>query len=458
MVEQLFNQRRETGYRQGDKQKKSKVESEPDDVSVFDGENPGLKEALEDNPTMYENIKQQWEAQQDVARENEVKISVLESELLKERTDGLTGLLDRNLFFKGVGAEVGEIFSKVLPDYETKDFHEFTGMLKNLENEKIADIPLTIMMADLSFLSLANRQDHSGGDNLLAGVGQAFRENGCPEIAGLPVEQYLAQKFVACRHGGDEFTGIIHESDPEKVHSKKMSIGETVRNIMVPAISEKLGLDEAAISSFRGAFELMAVQPDIDIATAHFSEAVEGFSKLCSELEESGDEIAPGDFQREFLDFWLKIADRRTNISKGVKRVEQLLELQGNLSVEDKNEYISISAELEEISQIKELSGNDDKTKTDLENQLKANRVYLYEELLNYAKKGCYNTTPNEFEFLKRFRGKESWNKMVLMHILKKMETTEKDENNKKMAYDNKKRRIVREISDIYFTEVSQAA
>ena len=135
-----------------------------------------------------------------------------------------------------------------------------------------------------------------------------------------------------------------------------------------------------------------------------------------------------------------------------------LAAIQENLSIEDKKEYSSLSAELEKTSQINGLSESDEENKTELETQLKANRVYLYEELLNYAKKGCYNTTPNEFEFLKRFRGKEGWNKMVLMHILKKMETTEKDENSKRMAYENKKSRIIREISDSQFEEETKVA
>lgn len=378
------------------------------------------------------------------------RITELEKELLHERTDSLTGLLRRDLFFKNLGLDLHKVFEKYTQDIEELSFDQFTAILQELAFDNHPDMP-TVMMADMSFLSLANRASHEGGDNLLRAVGASFRENGCPEIVGLPVEAYFDMPFVAFRHGGDEITSILAEHDYQKIRDKGESLQATIQNISNPEVIQKLGLDSAQVATFSDTLERYGVKPDIDFGVASFAEAAQGFAQYCLELQAEGESISPDTYQREFLDFWLEIADRRTNISKGVRRVELLMDLRQAVATPEKLAYRNLVQEISTLKKNTEHTPEEEARLAELEKELGENPWQKYLEVLDYAKKGSYNTTEAEFDQLTNLRKSENWNKIVLEHILKKMDVGARQEIEREINQAAKKQRIIRQIADQEF-------
>lgn len=370
----------------------------------------------------------------------------MENELLCERTDSLTGLLRRDLFYKGLGKDFTEIFSRFTEDVEDLSFEQFTAILQELAQDEHLEAP-TVMMADVSFLSLANQASHEGGDNLLRAVGASFRDNGCPEIEGLPVEAYLKMSFVAFRHGGDEITGIIRGNEYQQFREKSQAIEATVQNTLNPELIEKLGLTSEQLDTYGGVLERYGVKPDIDLGLASFNEAANGFAQYCLELQAEGESLPADKYQREFLNFWLAIADQRTNISKGVKRVELLMDLREAVSVQDRLKQQNLAQETVQLRRNTEHTPQEEADFRELEDQLNENPWQKYLEILDYAKKGSYNTTEAEFDYLSRLCKSESWNKIILEHILKKMDTGFRQDLERERSMAGKKQRIIQQIA-----------
>ncbi len=214
-------------------------------------------------------------------------------ELFESLIDSTTGLKRRDGLFKSMDKKFDELFG--------------AENMKNLGNEELLEIfnkhkaddfksmPMNVMMGDMSYLSLVNKDGHVAGDELLGHSGKA-------------IFQELNKAF---RHGGDEFTALINLEE-KAVKDKVKQLESSIKNIKNIPVLKKYKLD-----------------PNLDIGTAHFSEGFEAFKKIMEKLESrAGEEKLPAlNLYKELQNVWLEIADKRSFIKKGASRIALLIDL-----------------------------------------------------------------------------------------------------------------------------------
>jgi len=161
------------------------------------------------------------------------------------------------------------------------------------EGDKLEKVHLTMAMVDLSYLSLANREGHHSGDNLLKNLGETVSED-------------YETKKNAHRFGGDEFSFLF--KNPEEALEKTDALKKEFSSLKEISSLEKYGL-----------------KPNLDIGTATFSEAVMLFRKLL-ELEEGKEHIEKDKIFKEFNAIWTMLADKRSFINKAQQRILLLTE------------------------------------------------------------------------------------------------------------------------------------
>ncbi|NQU99420.1 MAG: hypothetical protein HQ538_01670, partial [Parcubacteria group bacterium] len=220
--------------------------------------------------TYIENIRQKQEIER-LKREKgesderyesekkEKKATLAELEKAKERIkelmfDSVTGFSKRERLYLKLENELPELLGANIEDLEPEDLSK----LFKTKADELKDESLSVMMSDVSFLSLANEKGHASGDQLLRLIGNAGREAGAPSAENY--EEDGKYDFEAQRHGGDEMTAIIR-SDLSGAKEK--------------ALEFKLKVSKQEIGK-----ALYGLQPNIDTGVAHISEALEALKEL----------------------------------------------------------------------------------------------------------------------------------------------------------------------------------
>jgi GGDEF domain-containing protein len=245
----------------------------------FDNKFGVLKEA---NPELYEQLKSEHLRQ----IENN---STLRAELKEALTDPITGLEVRKELFRTMHAEIGVVLG--ISNIENMDPEELRNILITLNSDSYKQFPLQVMMSDMSYLSLANKDGHKAGDELLASVGQATRKS-----------------LHGFRHGGDEITALI------KLNSKdcKMAIKNFKKDVSqakAPEVLRRYGL-----------------RPNVDVGVAHFSEGLRAFQELML-TPEGAEVLQTKNPLKELENIWLEIADKKAELEKGKARILLMMNL-----------------------------------------------------------------------------------------------------------------------------------
>lgn len=247
--------------------------------------------------------------------------------LMDALTDRVTGLAHRGEFFK----ELKDLITE--EDHQTKEIlklsewskmsnEEFSAHLESLSSEQFQNVPITVVMSDVSFLSFVNQAGHSLGDELLRQIGKQAQEVGSPSA-----REYLDQalegektpyKFLAFRHSGDEITAIVRMSENQQPQIEEQLARWSKA---VEAINLNNNPDEPDI------LQRHRLKPHIDLGFAPISWAVQGFKDYVRELKNLGMILEPQQRAREFYDLWLEIADYSAAFHKAKERVLQLIQI-----------------------------------------------------------------------------------------------------------------------------------
>lgn len=283
----------------------------------FDKENSTLREALKDHPDLYEAQREAYVKAKLLEQENgelKERVGELQSfaekrteQLIQRSADSVTGLRRREIMYETLEKEVDSLFDKEL---ETLSEQELLKFLESLDLKKIEDIKLSVLMSDVSFLSLVNdKGGHEQGDRFMRTMGDVARLVGSPKITP-PEEEPMDAKFVASRHGGDEISAIVREA--------KRGAEEVAAEMRV-----KVGESREA----REILEPHRLEPNLDVGVAHISEGVEAFKRFLSEMIKRQMEIPKGERKRKLIDLMVGIADRRAALQKGETRINYLIKL-----------------------------------------------------------------------------------------------------------------------------------
>ena len=241
-----------------------------------------------------ENVKMRGEVELKASRS---EVEEWKEKWRQDRIDDVTGLEIRKILFERMRKRIYEIFeiSKEKKQAKSKDdlMTEKEAIFNKLINKNSEDLKnenLTVMMADVSFLSLVNEAGHEAGDKLLSEISKEVKER---------VDN-------SYRHGGDEITGLFDIAD-EEIEKKISELKASVEKIDIEKIKE------------------YNLTPNLDIGKAHISEAVLVFQKIA---EEGGDcekklRLNP---VKELENVMVAIADKRSFIDKGKKRIALLAE------------------------------------------------------------------------------------------------------------------------------------
>jgi len=262
-----------------------------------------------------EALKQEWIAdqyemaieQEELNQMHERKIAEAEKrilELTKKWQDALiddvTGFRIRKELFQKMDQELRALFGVETDKSCTSE--EWVAILESNKND-FKDIDLSVMMSDISYLSLANEGGHTVGDALLKNIAQKVQAHG--------VEAY--------RHGGDEITALLYE--PRDVFQNRLK-----------KMTDRIQAQEniANLKEYN-------LRPNLDFGTAHFSEGLQVFRELLKN-NVGRERILNEKPLEELKNIWLEIADKRAFIQKGKTRIALLIDRFS----EDWNDYNDI--------------------------------------------------------------------------------------------------------------------
>jgi len=277
---------------------KRKQQTMTDLAEIYDRENS--KRA---NDANYEELKNKWIAEQyEEAVEAEDFNSMVEKKISDDKLathdlqkkyeavliDDVTGFKIRKELFKKMDEDLRGIFG-LDNDAEISN-DKVISAIEALDDD-CEHIDLSVMMSDVSYLSLANEAGHSVGDKLLKNISEKIRSHG----------------FDGYRHGGDEITALTHDSN-EVFQKKIQAMSEDIRN-------QK---NVANLANYN-------LAPNLDIGTAHISEGLKVFKKLLK-IDEYRERIKSEKALEELKDIWLEIADKRSFLEKGKTRISLLMD------------------------------------------------------------------------------------------------------------------------------------
>jgi len=269
----------------------------------YDGKKPGLKDKLDESE--YNNLKKEHIADKreamklrnerdELARANKILAENLEDvnalyekkieDYRKLAIDSITGLMRREFLYK----EINKYISDKIQFTDKLDAKEISQRIESLAADTDDK---TIMMSDISFLSLANKSGHASGDELLERIAKSVADH----------------ELKAYRHGGDEITALI--DNPET------AIPEIVKSIQ-DKVKEQTDIDNLA---------QYGLTPNIDIGTAGMQESAMAFQEIYSQANAEGVEL-PEKPAKYFENLWVDIADKRSFINKGKTRIPLLVE------------------------------------------------------------------------------------------------------------------------------------
>ncbi|MBU2025633.1 MAG: diguanylate cyclase [Patescibacteria group bacterium] len=271
-------------------------------------DDPGLRE-------QYEKIKAQQIELEAVAVYHSLTKEQLRGEYQKLCRNPVSGLRVRPLFYKELNAQVENQLEQILsrggeiPIAEWKNLsdQEFNQLISGLEPEKLKQVPLSVMLGDVSYLSLANKFGHHVGDRLLENVGQSAIQVTEDYQKKHPDKKPSSVEFFHL--GGDEFTGLF-SADLEQSRSIVQELTQTINQTPL-----------RDIGVFQKNFE---EKMHLDIGLSHFSEAVAACQEFLKQarIQESKAPIKRS--FKTFIDIWTGIADKRQSLDKALTRVTQL--------------------------------------------------------------------------------------------------------------------------------------
>ncbi len=188
-------------------------EREPISISRFiaNQNNPELAAAYEQilknaRSMQLENTRLRQELE-----DNQLLIQDFEEEIRNLSFDSITQLRTRSFFYKQLNNLVTRHIHEIIPyeinHMETAPLQQVTETIDTIGAHTFEAVPLTVMMGDVAYLSLANGKSHALGDELLGKVG----------LSAQRVMDDFTDMTEFFRYGGDEITGIIRAENPSVV-------------------------------------------------------------------------------------------------------------------------------------------------------------------------------------------------------------------------------------------------
>lgn len=259
---------------------------------------------IEDKDELIKKLLAQMEQMKGIEKENRElarENKGMKEQMLELKKNGVSGLRRREIFYRTLEDDIKESTGGSLENIEILDDRELDKRMGGWNLEELKNAKLSVLMSDLAYLSFANKEGHQSGDSLLKSVGDAAREIGSPEVGALEKSE---EEFVAYRHGGDEFSGIIR-GDLAKAEEVASNFGE------------RIGKSDV------GVLKRYGLEPHLDIGIAHISEAMEAFKGLV----DAGIQIFGGDRMHKIKNLLAEIADQRAIRNKVRTRIRLLMKL-----------------------------------------------------------------------------------------------------------------------------------
>lgn len=217
----------------------------------------------------------------------------------QDRIDNVTGLEIRKVLFERMNDRIKDIYS--FDENTTRE--DIFEMLVKKSPKDFGKKDFSVMMADVSFLSLVNEAGHEQGDTLLKQI-------------GAEVKKEVADSY---RHGGDEITGFFDEQsgvfdiDSSDFKEKITKMRESIKKLPIEKINE------------------YQLKPNLDVGVASFKEALSVFRDLAKNPEVS-DKLKAKPVKK-LENIMVAIADKRSFIEKGKERISLLSEKYDNKKV-----------------------------------------------------------------------------------------------------------------------------
>lgn len=285
---------------------------------IADRNDPKLSTKYEEELRLWHEIhqenkrlKEELEEQRKIIEEQALAIQERDTLIHELSYDSVTDLKIRSLFYRKLNTllteHIAEALGKNMNQLEHMPMEEFTEAMTSVDASKLEKIPLTILMSDAAYLSLANKESHDTGDGLLKQIGGAGKK--------------IAEEFPGVaefyRYGGDEIGGILL----------------TENKMVSQHISEKFENEVAKID-----FDYLrkfGIEPKlhIDIGTSDLSEGFAAFQKFLAEMrtdngnlssEDLPMTIPAGERLKTFTRFWIGISDERATLHKAERRIPLL--------------------------------------------------------------------------------------------------------------------------------------
>ena len=259
-----------------------------------------------------ERLKNELAAKETESKERQSIIDQRDREIHELSFDSVTDLKIRSLFYRKIGADIErhmkDISEANMDDWEKMSMSELIRTIETIDPKKIKDIPMTIAMGDVAFLSLANTDSHDLGDELLRKIGISAKKS-------METFPDMADFF---RYGGDEIIGIFRTGNAMAAKHMAETFQSEVKTAEFPYL-RSLGI---------------ASNLHIDIGTSGFSEGIKAFKDLLIAIEKENTDsdtsekhpinIHAGERLRTFIDLWVGIADEKSILNKAEKRIPTL--------------------------------------------------------------------------------------------------------------------------------------
>ncbi len=262
-----------------------------------------------------EKIKDIWiKNEKDVAEDIEFinsKAETAHDKFIKSIFDSVSGLQRR----EGLYMLMDSVLNDSLGDIE--DEEKLLDILKNEKKLTKEDKECSVMMGDVSFLSLVNEAGHASGDELIWKICDALKN------------AEKSANMVSARHGGDELSALHRDSTDNKIEETVEKIQSLVKNTNIDKLNS------------------YGLKPNIDYGVAFLSEAymvvknilnypkninstknifINKNNKFNEDYNPEKEFIKKG-VKNELKDIWIDIADKRCFLEKCDTRIKLLVAL-----------------------------------------------------------------------------------------------------------------------------------
>ncbi|GEM_PF-2670874 len=249
-----------------------------------------VEEAKEKLKELEEKSKELEDVTEDLEYANYLAEDKIE-ENREAKFDKMTNLKIRSYFFtETIPRELSKALGTDVERFTNEDWLE---LLQDEANDWNG-IDLSVVLADVSYLNLANRDGHASGDNLIKKIGKFI------------IQDQEMKKNTHRYAGGDEFVSIFRESGEAEFKMKHLQEN----------FSKAEGVSNLANYDLK---------PNLDFGKASFFEAVEIFRVLLK-TDIGRERIEKDNVFKEFNTIWSMLADKRAGINKAKTRIPLLME------------------------------------------------------------------------------------------------------------------------------------